>query len=382
MTQPTFVPIAEADQVRPARHLHVPGDLDDRPARPSRGPARLRGRRRRDAGSRLGLRPPAGPPLRARAASWARANPSTTCCSASPSSPPSGRPCSAAPRASMTSVSPSTCGGSSTDAPAELAGARRRAAFSVDRARLRGAACARRLRPRGDAPAQPRTKSAPGGGASRRLGRRIVRRGHDRGDRPARDRGRRPHLHGPGLRSARGPARSCSSTASPRPRGPGATSCRRWAGPGTGPSRPTSAATAPAPARPRSATTPPSTSLRRRHRRWPTPWRWRPSTSWATTGAACWPGSWRRGIPGGCARSASCRRRTRWRCTRRCAAPIRPRPPTARPWRRTARPEVPERLLLGADGVGRRAGHAAGRDRSRRRRRRHVRHRADASRAP
>lgn len=25
MTQPTFVPIAEADQVRPARHLHVPG---------------------------------------------------------------------------------------------------------------------------------------------------------------------------------------------------------------------------------------------------------------------------------------------------------------------------------------------------------------------
>jgi hypothetical protein len=25
VTQPTFVPIAEADQVRPARHLHVPG---------------------------------------------------------------------------------------------------------------------------------------------------------------------------------------------------------------------------------------------------------------------------------------------------------------------------------------------------------------------
>jgi hypothetical protein len=25
MTQPTFVPISEADQVRPARHLHVPG---------------------------------------------------------------------------------------------------------------------------------------------------------------------------------------------------------------------------------------------------------------------------------------------------------------------------------------------------------------------
>ncbi len=33
MTQPTFVPIAEADQVRPARHLHVPGAwTTDRPA--------------------------------------------------------------------------------------------------------------------------------------------------------------------------------------------------------------------------------------------------------------------------------------------------------------------------------------------------------------
>jgi hypothetical protein len=33
MTQPTFVPIAEADQVRPARHLHVPGPwTSSRPA--------------------------------------------------------------------------------------------------------------------------------------------------------------------------------------------------------------------------------------------------------------------------------------------------------------------------------------------------------------
>jgi hypothetical protein len=33
MTQPTFVPIAEADQVRPARHLHVPGSwTTSRPA--------------------------------------------------------------------------------------------------------------------------------------------------------------------------------------------------------------------------------------------------------------------------------------------------------------------------------------------------------------
>jgi hypothetical protein len=33
MTQPTFVPISEADQVRPARHLHVPGSwTTSRPA--------------------------------------------------------------------------------------------------------------------------------------------------------------------------------------------------------------------------------------------------------------------------------------------------------------------------------------------------------------
>jgi hypothetical protein len=44
MTQPTFVPIAEADQVRPARHLHVPGSWTaSRPAEVV-GPVRLRGR--------------------------------------------------------------------------------------------------------------------------------------------------------------------------------------------------------------------------------------------------------------------------------------------------------------------------------------------------
>ena len=44
MTQPTFVPIAEADQVRPARHLHVPGPWTaPRPAE-AVGPIRLRGR--------------------------------------------------------------------------------------------------------------------------------------------------------------------------------------------------------------------------------------------------------------------------------------------------------------------------------------------------
>ena len=44
MTQPTFVPIAEADQVRPARHLHVPGTWTaSRPAEMV-GPTRARGR--------------------------------------------------------------------------------------------------------------------------------------------------------------------------------------------------------------------------------------------------------------------------------------------------------------------------------------------------
>jgi hypothetical protein len=44
MTQPTFVPIAEADQVRPARHLHVPGAWTaSRPAEAT-GPAAARGR--------------------------------------------------------------------------------------------------------------------------------------------------------------------------------------------------------------------------------------------------------------------------------------------------------------------------------------------------
>jgi hypothetical protein len=44
MTQPTFVPIAEADQVRPALHLHVPGAwTTSRPAEFT-GPVARRGR--------------------------------------------------------------------------------------------------------------------------------------------------------------------------------------------------------------------------------------------------------------------------------------------------------------------------------------------------
>jgi hypothetical protein len=44
MTQPTFVPISEADQVRPALHLHVPGAwTTSRPAE-LRSPTALKGR--------------------------------------------------------------------------------------------------------------------------------------------------------------------------------------------------------------------------------------------------------------------------------------------------------------------------------------------------
>ena len=118
MTQPTFVPIAEADQVRPARHLHVPGDVDHGPPGRARGADHAPGRQHRDARARLGLRAAPGPPVRATSSSWARASPSTMCCSASPSSPPSGPPSSAGRRASTTSSSPSTCGASSIDVPA------------------------------------------------------------------------------------------------------------------------------------------------------------------------------------------------------------------------------------------------------------------------
>jgi hypothetical protein len=48
MAQPTFVPIAEADQVRPARHLHVPGPWT--PSRPAEVPTPVR-RRGRNVGT-------------------------------------------------------------------------------------------------------------------------------------------------------------------------------------------------------------------------------------------------------------------------------------------------------------------------------------------
>jgi len=44
MTQPTFVPIAEADQVRPARHMHVPGAWTTSRVAELKVPRALRGR--------------------------------------------------------------------------------------------------------------------------------------------------------------------------------------------------------------------------------------------------------------------------------------------------------------------------------------------------
>ena len=43
MTQPTFVPITKADQVRPARHLHVPGPWTTNRPPELRTPTALRG---------------------------------------------------------------------------------------------------------------------------------------------------------------------------------------------------------------------------------------------------------------------------------------------------------------------------------------------------
>ena len=206
--------------------------------------------------------------------------------------------------------------------------------------RLRGAAGARRRRPRGDAPARARTRSALGAVPRRLSAAHADRRGRNRGDRPARDRGGRLHLHRPRLWPARGaqgpaPARLPADLVGLARRAVGA-------GPGGVPrrgARPARLLHGRPPGR-RWATTPPSTCWTTSSP-WPTPWTWRRSTSWATTGAACWPGSWPRAIPAASALSTSCRRRTRSRCRTRCAAPTRPRPPTARPWMPSARPRSP-----------------------------------------
>ena len=130
MTQPTFVPIAEADQVRPARHLHVPGPWTHVP--PGRG-----GGARCDGGAGPSGHPGPDSGFALRLAKRfehelqldARASPRTTSSSAPRSSPPSGPPSSGGHRASTTCSSPSTCGASSTTRPPVVA-ASRRAAFS------------------------------------------------------------------------------------------------------------------------------------------------------------------------------------------------------------------------------------------------------------
>ncbi len=68
MTQPTFVPISEADQVRPARHLHVPGSwTTTRPAElttPTARRGRLVGTPGPDAGFALRLAHRCAPDLK------------------------------------------------------------------------------------------------------------------------------------------------------------------------------------------------------------------------------------------------------------------------------------------------------------------------------
>jgi hypothetical protein len=68
MTQPTFVPISEADQVRPARHLHVPGSwTTTRPAElttPTARRGRLVGTPGPDAGFALRLARRCAPDLK------------------------------------------------------------------------------------------------------------------------------------------------------------------------------------------------------------------------------------------------------------------------------------------------------------------------------
>ena len=114
MTQPTFVPIAEADQVRPARHLHVPGPWTaSRPAEVV-GPVQPAGPRHGDAGTRLGLRPAVGPALRARAEAGRGRVGARRPARRGAHRRQAVRPLRAGTRASTTCNSASTCGASST----------------------------------------------------------------------------------------------------------------------------------------------------------------------------------------------------------------------------------------------------------------------------
>ncbi len=168
MTQPTFVPIAEADQVRPARHLHVPGTWT------TTRPAELVGARRAPWAERRARRVPTRaslsgwPGVRARASSSARVSRSTTSCS--------GRPSSAAKRAALFGRAPSIYDVRlalnlwrflDADAPAELR-IDAPGALLLDLPRLRRPAGAGRLGPRRVMRLTP--DEAAGRGGCRRLG--------------------------------------------------------------------------------------------------------------------------------------------------------------------------------------------------------------------
>ena len=161
MTQPTFVPIAEADQVRPARHLHVPGAwTTSRPAELGAGrpcaAAPASGRRGPTRASRSGWPTASSDELKLGEGESAHDVLLGVGLVASKRAALFGRgPCIYDVRLAL------NLWGFLDDA------ARRRpggapGSVLLDLPRLRGAAGARRLRPRGDAPAAPRGGPRPG----------------------------------------------------------------------------------------------------------------------------------------------------------------------------------------------------------------------------
>ena len=131
MTQPTFVPIAEADQVRPARHLHVPGPWTT--SRPAEAVGAVRACRagRGDAGARLRASPCGWPARFEDELELRRARSEHDVAgSAWRSSRPSGRR-SFGRAPSIYDVQVALACGGSSDATAPEAAERRRAAFAA-----------------------------------------------------------------------------------------------------------------------------------------------------------------------------------------------------------------------------------------------------------
>ena len=237
MTQPSFVPITEADQVRPALRLEVPGAWEpDRPAElrvPRATPGRGMGTPGPDQGYALGLarrfadRLVLGPGEHDRGRPGGRRPPRV----------PAGRPV----RAGAPSVYDVTAAlgvfGFLGQAPSRSRRGRA-AAVRLGLPRLRPPARPRRRRPRGDvAPRTPpeiEARSAPGDWRIACGLRRSARQAPGSAPEPglgaagwtssasrSTPTGSRSR---PGPRGHRPGVQSCSSTGSPSPRGPGATS--------------------------------------------------------------------------------------------------------------------------------------------------------------